>query len=97
MSIIFPLVFFGQINPQSFEGSVRQMIFQASPLAKLVLLILLLFSVFSWAIIIDKFRSFRAVEHENERFLRIFKAQISSLDHVYNQSQKFRSIQTQIN
>jgi biopolymer transport protein TolQ len=41
--------------------------------SKIVLLILFLFSVISWAIIIYKWRMFRASEHEDRQFLGAYK------------------------
>jgi len=41
-------------------------------ISRLVLLVLLAFSVFSWAIIIAKWRSFRIAEREEQQFLRAY-------------------------
>ena len=51
-----------------FKGSIYEMIFHAGPVGKAVLLILMLFSIISWAIIIKKFRIFRKVKKETEKF-----------------------------
>jgi biopolymer transport protein TolQ len=48
--------------------TVLSLIFQAGPVVKLVLLILLFFSVYSWAIIIHKHRLLSKVEKETEVF-----------------------------
>lgn len=48
--------------------TVLSLIFQAGPVVKLVLLILLFFSVYSWAIIIHKHRFLSKVEKETEVF-----------------------------
>ncbi|GBE06866.1 MAG TPA: protein TolQ [Nitrospirae bacterium] len=53
--------------------TVLNLIFQAGLVVKLVLLILLFFSVFSWAIIIYKFRFLSRVERESEEFHRAFR------------------------
>lgn len=52
--------------------TVLNLILGAGPVVKLVLLILLFFSVFSWAIIFFKFRFLSKVEKESEEFQRIF-------------------------
>jgi len=52
--------------------SVWAMILQAGPIVKLVLLILFLFSVISWAIIFTKLVTIRKVEKESQIFLRTF-------------------------
>ena len=52
--------------------TVLNLILGAGPVVKLVLLILLFFSVFSWAIIFYKFRFLSKVEKESEEFQRIF-------------------------
>lgn len=48
--------------------TVLNLILQAGPVVKLVLLILLFFSVYSWAIIIYKYRFFSKVEKETSAF-----------------------------
>jgi len=57
---------------QSMQGGILQLIFQAGPVVKLVLLLLFFFSVFSWAIIFLKYRLLKKVEAENTEFLKIF-------------------------
>ncbi|MDO8282489.1 MAG: protein TolQ [Thermodesulfovibrionia bacterium] len=52
--------------------TVFNLILQAGPVVKLVLLILLFFSVYSWAIIIYKHRFFSKVEKESGIFYRNF-------------------------
>ncbi|MGE5358156.1 MAG: MotA/TolQ/ExbB proton channel family protein [Bacteroidales bacterium] len=46
---------------------------QASPEAKVVLVILVLFSVISWAIILYKLWTFRRAERQSSRFLDVFR------------------------
>lgn len=48
------------------------MVLQSGPMAKIVLLILLVFSIISWTIIAQKFRIFRRVRKESRIFLEIF-------------------------
>jgi len=54
------------------RADVLELVLHAGIVVKLVLLILLLFSVFSWAIIIVKFRVFRLAEKESKVFLSRF-------------------------
>jgi biopolymer transport protein TolQ len=60
-------------DPASFRGSIIRMILESGIFAKVILLILLFFSVISWGIIINKFRVFRRVEAETRRFLATFR------------------------
>ncbi|MGQ9578613.1 MAG: protein TolQ [Candidatus Aminicenantales bacterium] len=53
--------------------SLITLIGEANLIVQLVLVILLLFSVFSWAIIIYKRKSFRAAERHSSRFLNAFR------------------------
>jgi biopolymer transport protein TolQ len=52
---------------------IANLILQSGPVAKLVLLILLFFSVFSWAIIIARARLFGRARTQSTRFLRAFR------------------------
>ena len=54
-------------------GEVVDLIVQSGPVAKLVLLILLLFSVLSWAIIVSKWGAFKRASVQSSRFLRAFR------------------------
>ena len=49
------------------------LVFRASPIAKFVLLLLLIFSVVSWAIIFSKSRSTKKIRQQNEEFFAIFE------------------------
>ncbi len=64
------------------------LIFQAGLIVKLVLLILLFFSVFSWAFIYYKFRFFVKIERETEEFLRIFR-RTKDWDTLYQSTKRF--------
>ncbi len=54
------------------QARLVDMVLSAGPMVKLVLIILLLFSVFSWAIIIYKVRLLRRVEKETSAFYDLF-------------------------
>ena len=62
-----------QIALLVYEGAVWQLLADTGLVARLVLLLLLAFSVLSWAIIIHKIRSFRAARRESQEFLKIFR------------------------
>lgn len=47
---------------------------QTGWVARIVLLILLLFSLFSWAVILEKYKLFRLVDRHTRNFLKIFRA-----------------------
>lgn len=52
---------------------VFQMVLQAGVVAKIVLLLLLIISIFSWAIILVKFKTFSLSQRESRRFLSIYE------------------------
>ncbi len=60
-----------QLNDSS--SSLVDLILRASPIAKLVLLILLLFSIASWAIIFAKARATKLAQQQTEQFLQAFE------------------------
>ncbi|MBI1791115.1 MAG: MotA/TolQ/ExbB proton channel family protein [Acidobacteria bacterium] len=55
------------------QVNVLEMVKRSSALDHAVLAILALFSLFSWAIIFSKWRTFRAAQDSNARFLRGFR------------------------
>jgi biopolymer transport protein TolQ len=62
---------------------------RATPLTFAILLILLIFSIFSWAIIFAKWGAFRGARRANSRFLRAFR-KANGLDAVMVASEQFR-------
>ncbi len=56
-----------------YQGEVWHLLAATQLVARIVLLILLLFSVLSWAIILQKHRSFRAARGQSNEFLKIFR------------------------
>lgn len=62
----------GASMERAFGHDIVQMIIHAGPMVKFVLLVLLLFSVISWAIIFMKWRLFRKAKAETEYFLEVF-------------------------
>ncbi len=71
------------------QSSIFRLVLDASPFAKIILVVLLGFSVVSWAVIIDKFRTFRAASRYSELFLRRFRegAGLEELSTISRQTQ----------
>ena len=61
-------------------GEIANLITQSGPVAKAVLVILLLFSLFSWAIILSKWASIRRSREQSGRFLRAFRKAVRLQD-----------------
>ena len=65
------------VNPYvigfAIGSEVLELVLQSGPVAKIVLFILLGFSVFSWAIILTKWSLLRRVRVQSARFLRAFR------------------------
>jgi biopolymer transport protein TolQ len=55
------------------DHTVLSLVMQAGPFVKAVLMALLMFSVFSWAVIIYKANCFRRAAKESEAFLRAYE------------------------
>ena len=69
------------------DTQVLKHVMLAGPIVKLVLLLLILFSVVSWAIIFLKARLFKGIERNQAGFARAF-AEGKSLSSLYEQSEK---------
>ena len=57
----------------SLNSSVMELVLNAGPVAKFVLLLLGLFSVVCWALIVEKWWEFRKIRRESMTFLRDFR------------------------
>ncbi|MCG8608438.1 MotA/TolQ/ExbB proton channel family protein [bacterium] len=68
--------------------NIIDLVINASIVAKIVLAILTLFSLASWAIIIDKLRVFRRIQRDSDRFLLQFKKHKSPKD-ILQSSRQF--------
>jgi biopolymer transport protein TolQ len=55
------------------QGEFWQLLADTGLVARIVLLILLAFSIFSWAIIFHKWRSFKAARRDSADFLKVFR------------------------
>ena len=73
-SFVLALQLEGSAAPaQETTGSVIDLIANASPASQAVLVILLIFSVVSWAIVIHKAVAFRRIERQTSTFLDVFR------------------------
>jgi biopolymer transport protein TolQ len=68
--------------------SVLRLVLEAGPVAKGVLLLLLFFSVASWAIIFAKLRTLRRAERQSDDFLRLFRTS-KSLNAMYDEARRY--------
>ncbi|MCK4336817.1 MAG: protein TolQ [Candidatus Aminicenantes bacterium] len=66
-----------------------ELILQASPVVKFVLLVLLFFSVFSWAVIFFKRNAIRTASAQSKQFLSVFRKS-RNLTEVSEAAQKYR-------
>ena len=67
------LVYYQGFTQDFYQGEIWQLLTNTGPVARLVLLMLLGFSILSWAIILRKFRTFRAARNESLEFLKVFR------------------------
>jgi biopolymer transport protein TolQ len=70
--------------------STWDLVRSAGPIAKAVMVILLIFSLLSWAVIFSKWASFRNARDANGRFLRAFR-KATGLESVAVASEQFRA------
>jgi len=73
----------------ALQTNLYEMVARSSPLNLGVLAILLVFSIFSWAIIFSKWSVFRRARQADARFLRAFR-KAGSLDAVQVASEQYR-------
>jgi biopolymer transport protein TolQ len=59
--------------PASHSSAIVDMLHNSGPTAIAVLVLLLLMSIASWAVMISKWRSFKSADKQNRRFLRAFR------------------------
>jgi biopolymer transport protein TolQ len=70
---LFLLQVQGEETPFAGSGDVIRIVTETTPINQGVLIILVLFSIASWAIILQKLWSFRASERDTARFLDAFR------------------------
>ena len=59
--------------PSNSSSALVEMIHNSGPVAFTVLIILLIASIFSWAIMLSKWRSFNRAQTQGQRFIRAFR------------------------
>ncbi len=69
--------------------SIVDLVLQSSLMAKGVLLLLLVFSIISWAIILNKFKMYQNAKSEDNRFLETF-SKTENLTNIYNFAKELR-------
>lgn len=72
-----------------FHGSLLRMVLDSGAMVQFVLLLLLFFSVVSWAIILMKYRVIRKIKKENDMFLETY-IRSTKLSEVFPESKKFK-------
>ena len=78
-----------QANP-SQGVSIVDLLLKASPIAKFVLILLLLFSIISWAIIFSKWRYLKNAEKATDEFLSRFAAKNTKLSDLYVDTENYK-------
>jgi biopolymer transport protein TolQ len=73
-----------------FATEVGNLVAQTGPVAKIVLVILLLFSILSWAIILAKWSKLRRMRAQSGRFVRAFRKANGRLQDVSAVSEQFK-------
>ena len=73
----------GNERAVSSDVSILNLILDSGAVAKTVIVVLLVFSVVSWAIMADRWRYFRRAQAQSRRFLDFFQSQ-RDYDQVYN-------------
>ena len=61
------------MGSDTLSGGILALVWNAGPIAKVVLLVLVGFSVVSWALIVEKAWQFRKVRRQTFEFLRVFR------------------------
>ena len=85
------VLLYGSIFPgfldRVLKGGVGEIVLNAGPMVQFVLVILLFFSVVSWAIIFEKLRSIRRADRESRNFLDVFWKR-KNLSVIFEESKK---------
>ncbi len=67
------LVLYQGFTQDFYQGEIWQLLTNTGAVARVVLLLLLAFSILSWAIILAKMGSFRSARRESVEFLKVFR------------------------
>ena len=81
--------FLAQLSAEGVDTSILTIIQRSGMVAKGVLILLLFFSIVSWAIIADKYFSFRRARGQNGHFYRMFR-KTSSLSELASAAGRWR-------
>jgi len=73
---------------QSSFGSFWSLVLNSGPIAQAVLLLLIFFSVFSWAIIFKKYKTYSEVSRQSAEFHEIFQDR-ASLSEIYTECERY--------
>ncbi len=73
---------------QSSFGSFWALVLNSGPMAQAVLLLLVFFSVFSWAIIFKKYRTYNEISKQSAEFHEIFQDR-GSLSEIYSECDRY--------
>jgi biopolymer transport protein TolQ len=76
------------MNPEQPLGIV-ELVLQSSMMAKGVLLTLLIFSISSWAIMLNKYFVYRSAKNQDSKFLEVF-SKTENLTQIYNFAKELR-------
>ena len=68
---------------------IVELVMQSSMMAKGVLLTLLIFSISSWAIMLNKFFVYQSARNEDSKFLEVF-SKTENLTQIYNFAKELR-------
>lgn len=71
--VCFAIIYLSNFFQGLPSQGVSDLVLNAGIVAKVILSILLLFSIISWAIILDKLRVFRRLKKESTAFLQLFR------------------------
>lgn len=83
-------IFLLQAAAQGWDNSILTIISRSGLVAKGVLVLLLFFSIVSWAIIADRFFAFRRTRSQNGQFYRLFR-KANSMQDVANTAMRYRA------
>lgn len=78
------------LQAEGWDSSVLNVIARSGAVSKGVLVVLLFFSIVSWAIIAEKFFAYRRARHQNGQFYRLFRKG-SSLSDLANTALRYRN------
>jgi biopolymer transport protein TolQ len=76
-------------SSETLTSGILELVLHAGPVAKIVLLVLAIFSIVSWALIVEKWWQFRRVRTETLAFMKVFR-EGRRASAVYAAARKFR-------